>query len=324
MKWIDMHCDTLSEIRKQKKSLSVNNLCTDIKRLRQGGACAQFFACFADAGEYGAKEKGEYGKTAWNSAYDEVQALITEAYRWEGMDFKIAHSKKDISADGNKICGILTVEEGGVLNGSIDRLEDIYKRGVRLMTLTWNYKNCIGSPNSTDRSVMEQGLTGFGFDVLDRMNELGMIIDVSHLSDGGFRDCIRRSRLPVVASHSNARSLCSRSRNLSDDMLRQLGENGGAAGVNFFSGFLTENGKADIDDIVRHIRYMENIAGEDAVALGSDFDGFAQKDCPSGMEGVSDMGKLFAALEKSGFTARKIEKLAGGNIRRVIREVWKS
>ena len=114
----------------------------------------------------------------------------------------------------------------------------MYEKGTRLMTLTWNYENCLGYPNSRDASVMGRGLKKFGLETIEQMNGLGMLVDVSHLSDGGFWDCIRHSSAPVVASHSNVRALCDCPRNLTDEMLKALGEKGGAAGLNFYPAFL--------------------------------------------------------------------------------------
>ena len=208
-----------------------------------------------------------------------------------------------------------------MLDGDLERLDDLYERDVRLITLTWNYENCIGYPNSRNRSVMEKGLTHFGKEVVERMNDMGMLIDVSHLSDGGFRDCIRYSRLPVVASHSNARSLCSHPRNLSDEMLRALGEKGGVAGVNFYSAFLSERGAADLDDIAAHTAWMIRKAGEDSVALGTDFDGFEPDSLPAGIQGVQDMDRVWDAMRRRGITPRQIDKIAFENAARVISEV---
>ena len=329
MEWIDMHCDTLSETGKQKKELKSNDLCVDLERLRRAGACAQFFACYVNAAEYGLKTKKIPERTVWDMAYQDVLSMLSRAEHEQDEKFKIADTAevliKQPCADMEKakvLYGILTVEEGGVLNGRMERLDELYGRGVRLVTLTWNYENCIGSPNSRNPNVMQQGLTRFGTELVERMNDLGMIIDVSHLSDGGFWDCIRYSRFPVAASHSNARTLCRHPRNLSDEMLRALGEKGGVAGVNFYSPFLRESGKADVSDITRHIRYMVNCAGEDGVALGTDFDGFGPEDCPQDISTVEDMEKVWRALRCSGFTWRQIEKIASENIKRVINDTW--
>lgn len=337
MRWIDMHCDTLSEIwRGNAQFLAHNGLCVDLERLKKAGAKTQFFACFVNA--------SGSGGNVWEQAWKDVLEMTEIAHSSEGEEFHLVRDTGELE-DGNRmnpmeipaaepeqgfpgICGILTVEEGGVLNGKIERLEKLYRRGIRLITLTWNYENCIGSPNSQDPQAMERGLKPFGIRTVERMNELGMIIDVSHLSDGGFWDCIRYSRTPIVASHSNARSLCPHPRNLTDEMLRALGNKGGVAGVNFYSAFLRkkdgtgESARAGLEDIVRHMRWMMDQAGEDAVALGTDFDGFEKEALPEKIRGVQDMDLLWEAMKQSGITSRQIDKIAYGNVSRIMKEVF--
>ncbi len=343
MKWIDMHCDTLSEVVKNPEygSLKRNRLSVDIERLKQAGA-AQFFACYVNAADYGEKSEGltayadsrvqvkPEDRERWDAAYEAVLEMTAYAGEECGAEFQIAKTSADISSNrmGNSSCtnstaGILTVEEGGVLNGSLSRLDELYEKGVRLVTLTWNYENCIGYPNSRDKNIMKKGLTDFGIQTVERMNELGMIVDVSHLSDGGFWDCIRYSRRPIAASHSNARSLCRHPRNLSDEMLRALGENGGAAGLNFYSAFLRGKSGASPEDIAEHAVWMIGKGGEDTAALGTDFDGFNPAALPAGVQGVQDMEKVWDAMRKKGITPRQLDKIAYGNVMRVIREVWK-
>lgn len=335
MRWIDMHCDTLSEIwRGNAQSLECNGLCVDLERLKKAGAKTQFFACFVNA--------AGSGSDVWERAWKNVLGMTELARSSEGEQLHFIREAGEVEGGNpiNPVCppvpeqefsgikGILTVEEGGVLNGKMERLDELYRRGIRLITLTWNYENCIGSPNSLDPQVMERGLKPFGIQVVERMNELGMIIDVSHLSDGGFWDCIRCSRTPIVASHSNARSLCSHPRNLTDEMLRALGNKGGVAGVNFYSAFLREKDgtgesvRAGLEDIVRHMRWMMDQAGEDAVALGTDFDGFETEALPEKIRGVQDMDLLWEAMRRSGITSRQIDKIAYGNASRIMREVF--
>ena len=335
MRWIDMHCDTLSEIwRGNAQSLECNGLCVDLERLKKAGAKTQFFACFVNA--------AGSGSDVWERAWKNVLGMTELARSSEGEQLHFIREAGEVEGGNpiNPVCppvpeqefsgikGILTVEEGGVLNGKMERLDELYRRGIRLITLTWNYENCIGSPNSLDPQVMERGLKPFGIQMVERMNELGMIIDVSHLSDGGFWDCIRCSRTPIVASHSNARSLCSHPRNLTDEMLRALGNKGGVAGVNFYSAFLREKDgtgesvRAGLEDIVRHMRRMMDQAGEDAVALGTDFDGFETEALPEKIRGVQDMDLLWEAMRRSGITSRQIDKIAYGNASRIMREVF--
>lgn len=327
MKWIDMHCDTLSAIAKMKQGnegpgedLYSNSLCVDLNRLNREKCAVQFFACYVNVREY-ARDR------AYDEAYSAATGMIDYAHRMAGADrgFRIIEKQSGIQAavQSGGTAGILTVEDAGVLDGQLSRLDELYRKGVRLMTLTWNYENCIGWPNSCDPEVMGKGLKEFGVQVLERMNSLGMIIDVSHLSDGGFWDCIRLSKYPVAASHSNARKLCPHRRNLTDEMLRALGDKGGVAGLNFYGCFLRSGGAASVWDIAEHAAYMIGKAGEDTVALGTDFDGFDSGDLPAGVRGTQDMERVWHALKKRGITERQIEKLAYGNVMRVLREVWK-
>ena len=346
MGWIDMHCDTLSRIMKAEGSaqqeektgaqgtLMRNLLCVDIERLEKAGAEAQFFASFVDAASCTDRKEEEAEKGGrilleekiWDQAYKDVLRMLDHARQEECRRFRIARSAEDLEAangtdDAGKdhpVIGILTVEEGGVLNGKAERLGELYDRGVRLLTLTWNYENGLGSPNSRDREVMARGLTAFGKEVVERMNEYGMLIDVSHLSDGGFWDCMRCSRMPVVASHSNCRTLCDHPRNLTDEMLRALGEKGGVAGLNFYSAFLCRRGRARPEDIARHARHIIDKGGEDAAALGTDFDGFEPEALPEGIRGVQDMEKIWEAMRGAGITPRQIDKIASENLRRVL------
>ena len=274
MRWIDMHCDTVSEIYKNRKgTLMKNTLCVDMERLERAGAQMQFFACFVNLKDYRTdlryadekktKNPGIYIKNADGTgedkesedrAYKAVRRMIS--YAKEEIDRCNQADRKIKQQNTCFLNPVLTVEEGGVLGGKTERIDELYEEGVRLMTLTWNYENCIGSPNSANRKVMRKGLKPFGIETVRRMNELGMIVDVSHLSDGGFYDCVKYSEFPIVASHSNARSLCLHPRNLTDEMLRLLGNKGGVAGVNFYSAFLRKEGRAEISDIVKHILYM--------------------------------------------------------------------
>lgn len=312
MKWLDMHCDTLSEAMKSGQGLLKNSLCVDAERLCRSDSAASFYACFVNAGDADLNFN-------WDLAYRTVGDMIGYGKK-NGIRIIENTGDPDAFNSGGRGRGILTVEEGGVLNGEIGRLDELYAEGVRLITLTWNYENCIGFPNSSDSRMMERGLTGFGIDVVHRMNELGMLIDVSHLSDGGFYDCIRYSSRPVTASHSNARTLCRHPRNLSDDMLRKLGENGGVAGLNFYSVFLTSGSKAKCADIAAHAEWMINRAGEDAVAIGTDLDGFERERLPDGIRDVLDIEKVWDAFLKKGITPRQIEKIASGNVLRILKE----
>lgn len=310
-KWIDMHCDTLSELL-PAETLEENSLCVDRKRMEQTKMLAEFFACFVYVPD---------GK--WEEAYQKVMEMVArmECETKENKKLKLIKTAKDLEyAEREELnLALLTVEEGGVLNGNRNRLEELYQRGVRLITLTWNYENCIGYPNSRNAQEMQKGLKSFGKQVVGEMNERGMLVDVSHLSDGGFWDCIRLSKKPIIASHSNARALCAHPRNLSDEMLCALGECGGVVGLNFYPQFLQSDRSAEVLDIAKHGMHILQKAGEDSVALGTDFDGFEAG--KNWIRGIEEIECVWDALKKAGMTERQLDKLSYQNVKRVLGEV---
>ena len=318
MRLIDMHCDTFwLMMRQQDVSLQKNDLCIDIEKMKKAGSMAQFFASFIHMSEFN-------GANAVEEAYQ--YALEMNAYGKVELakcsdSIAIAHNYNELLAnhDNGKMSAILTVEEGGIINGKMEYLEELYQQGIRLITLTWNHENCIGFPNSREPELMRQGLKPFGIEVVKRMNDLGMIIDVSHLSDGGFWDVVRYSTKPVVASHSNARALCNHPRNLTDEMIKALAEKGGVAGVNFYPYFLHESGKATVEDIAEHLWHMFQVGGEDVIAFGTDFDGFDEGELD--ITHMGEMNFIYDAIRKRGFTERQMDKILNGNILRVLQDV---
>ena len=223
---------------------------------------------------------------------------------------------------------LLTIEEGGVCLGELEKLREFHEAGARMLTLTWNYENELGHPaamqgdhwkNYRANEKRPLGLKERGFEFVAEMERLGMIVDVSHLSDDGFFDLCEHATKPFVASHSNSRAMCGHRRNLTDEMLRAVGEKGGVVGLNFYSAFLTEKKeRAGLEMLAEHAKRMIRMAGEDAVALGTDFDGFERKDLPEKLEGAERIELVWDAFQKAGITSRQTEKIAYGNLFRVI------
>lgn len=318
MRFIDMHCDTIWELMKRKnETLKENSLCIDVKKLKTANSLVQFFACFIYMKDF--EGEGQFTK-AYQHAFN-MLAFAKQEFAANSQDLALALEFNDIleNQQEGRISAILTLEEGGVIENDMCRLTQLYEEGIRLITLTWNCENCIGFPNSRDAKIMQQGLKPFGMEVVERMNELGMIIDVSHMSDGGFWDVIRLSKKPIVASHSNARTLCNHPRNLSDEMIQALAEKGGIAGVNFYPYFLCERGKASAEDIARHVVHMYQVGGEDVVAIGTDFDGFDEGELE--IAHIGEMNQVYEAIRKCGFTERQMEKFWSHNALRVMKEV---
>lgn len=317
MSLIDLHCDTafLMSVMDKPIELKKNQLCVDLEKMKQAESMAQFFASFIHMKRF----DGDYDK-AYQAALTMLNHTKGEFEKNKDM-IRLARNYDELMKNHNEglMSGVLTIEEGGIIDNRMERLEELYKEGVRLITLTWNFENCLGYPNSEEADKMNLGLKPFGMETVERMNELGILVDVSHLSDGGFWDVIKHSKKPAIASHSNARRECGHRRNLTDDMIRALAEKGGISGLNFYPAFLNGEKSANVDDLVRHIVHMYHVGGEEFVAIGTDFDGFE-----GAVDGIEHMGKMpmfYEALRKRKFTDSQIEKFCYKNALRVIKEV---
>lgn len=321
MSYIDMHCDTLMLFTENSESNSLfkNDKQVDFTKLKTGHALAQFFAIFMVNEQFYQYlhmepiSDEEYIKRLYIGFTSEI-----EKHR-DMIDFAKSYDDYMKNKNAGIMSAFLTIEDGRPINGDLNNLKKFYDLGVRLISLTWNYENCFGFPNSKDELIMRQGLKPFGIEAVQRMNELGIIVDVSHLSDGGFWDVVNYSRKPFVASHSNCRNISPHTRNLTDDMIRALGQTGSVSGINFGPDFLNENAdnkNSTIDAIISHIKYFKNIGGIDCVGFGSDFDGVF------GNLEVSDaslMPLILERLEREGFLPSEIDKIAYGNVERIIR-----
>lgn len=310
---IDLHCDTLTHCLGGGTDLGHAEGSVDLERLRESGALAQDFAVFLS-------EKFDPDMEKVYQEFQRIRGILSENEERYRDIFRLIRTKEDLEEcrrDG-KVGGLLSIEDGAMINGKITRVDELFESGVRLITLTWNYENCLGYPNSTDPDVMGRGLKDFGIEVVRRMNEKGMIVDVSHLSDGGFWDCVKYSAGPIVASHSNARALSGHPRNLTDEMIRAVADKGGVIGLNFCPWFLKEGQQESrIEDMVRHIGHIVQTGGIGVMALGTDFDGIA------GNLQISDctqLGKLEDALREAGYASEEIEKIFWKNAFRVLSE----
>jgi membrane dipeptidase len=306
MKLIDLHCDTVLRFVQSGggKKLRKNDLCVDIEKLRKADSLAQFFAMYVDLADT---------ERPMNECIDMIDTFYGEIEEnSDDIAFAASLAELETNRAKGKISAFLAVEDGGVIEGRMSNLRNLYRLGVRLITLTWNYPNCIGYPNH-EWKHKDEGLTAFGKEVIEEMNRLGMIIDVSHLSDRGFYDVGQLSRKPFVASHSDARALTEHNRNLSDDMLKILAEKGGVIGINFESEFLGNGGGIEI--IVNHIKHIKRVAGIEAIAVGTDFDGSNPR---TELKHIGEMGLLFEALRKEGFSKKEIEYIGYKNALRVI------
>ncbi len=312
---VDMHCDTLLSLD-ENTHLRNNDLDIDLIKMKQSNYLLQNFAIFTNYDKV--KDRVPYVLKNINKFYKEIEAnkdLIKQVF-----------SYKDIE-ENKLMSAMLTLEEGDVINDDLDILELYYRLGVRMIALTWNFKNSIGSPNFTpnpDRYQMLRtlntidGLTPFGKEYVKKCNELGIIIDVSHLGDKGFEDVLELSTKPIVASHSNSRAICDVARNLSDEMILKLHKNNGVMGMNFCEDFISNDSNGSVENIIKHIDHIKELGCIDNIGLGSDFDGIKKR---NEMSDCSQMYMLIDALKEHGYSNEEIEKICYKNVLRVYEEV---
>lgn len=284
----DAHCDTLCHVLDFNKSLIKNDCHVDIERMSGYKSYTQVFACFIDP-------------VYKSCAYERCMNLI-DAF----------HS---FAPEGS----VLSIEGGEPIT-SLSALRSFHMLGVRIIALTWNHSNHIASGAAETDST--RGLTEFGKSVIDEMNRLNMLVDVSHLNDKSFYDIAEYSGRPIIATHSNSRSVCrSRmacpvERNLTDDQFNIICKSGGCVGINFCPDFLNESGSADIDDIIKHIEHFMALGGENHIGIGADFDGVDR--LPRGIDGCESTYKVFERLLQLNYSDEQVEKISHGNFERVL------
>lgn len=311
---IDLHCDTIYRLWEDddKFSLISNSYMIDKQKLIDGGVKGQCFALFTPM--YDVRIERDRDKTPWQIVNELYDRFCLELERSGIPQFE---SVDDL--DKNELSAILTIEEGFSIEGDLSRLSIMKDWGVKIFGFTWNFENDLGYPNSKDPSLMALGLKGKGIEAISECESLGILVDVSHLSDGGFWDVVKYSKKPFVATHSNSRFLTPSTRNLTDEMLKVLADKGGVTGLNFCPAFLksenTPNRASLISDMVRHVKHIINVAGEDVIALGTDFDGI------SGDLEIASADRLPIlknVLLDAGVPAKSVDKMFYDNARRVL------
>ena len=322
MKVWDLHCDTLSELRRAEKngtlaSFAHNDLHIDLGKIagRRLHAAMSGRVCEPGRPHPRCRPAGD------GAGRDRrVQA---DHGKIPGPHCPGVHGgRHPQNAEAGKISGLLTVEEGGCCKGSLGVLRRMYELGVRMMTLTWNHDNELAAPQANPGGPLaaqtQRGLTETGFAFLAEMERLHMIVDVSHLSDRGFWDIVEHGTRPFAASHSNCRALCPHTRNLTDAMIRALAEKGGIAGLNYYAAFLDtdpvhpEACRSTVERIAEHAAHYKQVGGIGVLALGSDFDGI---DGHHQLETAADMPLLADALRRAGFTEDEVERIFWRNAR---------
>lgn len=301
----DLHCDTLYEAHKRGVSLNSNELSLSFSRLSEYPRFCQVLAMWSDC--------RIDGDTAYAHFFEARRKLISELstapVRLCRNDAELAAAEED-----NVGAVFLAVEGGKLLGTDISRLDELYKSDVRFLTLVWNDECPIGGSNGSD-----VGLTYFGRTVVERCLRLGIIPDMSHASDKMTDEviemCEEQSRV-CVATHSNSRSVCDHTRNLTDERFCRISKLGGIVGISLAPMHLTARERCTIDDIVRNIEHYISLGGEDTVCLGCDLDGVDR--LPEGIETVSDIYKIADALGRINYSDDLIEKIFYKNARNFI------
>ena len=350
---IDGHNDIPDAIRERGGLDSVDfsvlqpRLMTDIPKLRAGGVGAQFWAAYVPVTTI---HEGEHPAVY---ALEQIDLSHRLCARYPGT-FADARSAADIERNfkAGKISCLIGIEGGHAIENSLGALRTFYDLGVRYMTLT-HWETIDWADAATD-SAKHDGLTAFGEQVVLEMNRLGMLVDLSHVSDATMIDALRVSRAPVFYSHSSARALTNHVRNVPDSILKLVGQKGGVVMVNFNPGFLSEavrlygdsvtawtralqasgadsvtradsvkawtarGPKATLKQAADHIEHVRDVAGIDHVGLGSDFDGISE--VPVGLEDVSKFPDLVAELLRRGWAEAAVRKVVGLNALRVMRD----
>jgi len=279
----------------------------DIEKLQKAHSKVQDFALFINLGE----TNDPYGR------YEEMRNLCTSQIHLYGEHIQHVLSYQDVESvyESGKIGALMSIEEGGVLGGDLDKLKQAYQDGVRLITLTWNYPNGLGEPHCGEQ---HKKLTPKGIEFVEAMQDLGIIVDCSHLNDAGTEQLGDILDVPFVASHSNAREVTAHTRNLPDNLIKLIADKGGVIGLNFAQSFLGTSPISRIEDIVKHGLYLINKGGEDVVALGTDFDGIKPN---TEIKDASEMYRLYDAFKEVGLSVEQCEKLFWKNADRLLKEI---
>jgi len=338
----DAHCDTILKVVDEGHDIHGHDPQThvDVPRLRQGGVACQVMACFASRDEHG----DGIGQRS-RSLLEAARTLVSD----DGSLVlpTTARELQDLNGRDGRIGILLAIEGGEALEGRVENVAEMRALGVRYITLAWGDNELTGASFGTG-----SGLTDLGKEVVAELERQKILVDVSHMSDQAVADLLEVATRPFIASHSNCRALCNSPRNLTDDQIRAIADAGGVVGINFVSGFLTHEAHAvqqpiwdkyyplmqqargswseimrQIDEeieatprpllsaVADHVDHLVQVAGVEAVAFGSDFDGYSHG--PEGVSGCQDYPRIVELLEKRGYSPTELDQICWHNWVRV-------
>eukprot|EP01129_Flabellula_baltica_P005054 TRINITY_DN1801_c0_g1_i4.p1 TRINITY_DN1801_c0_g1~~TRINITY_DN1801_c0_g1_i4.p1 ORF type:complete len:424 (-),score=74.55 TRINITY_DN1801_c0_g1_i4:141-1412(-) len=294
---------------------TIDHLQTDIPKLKEGHLGAIFWAAYVSCSS---QLKDSVEQTI--ESIDIIRRINTNYPEY----FEMAYTAQDVRRifSQGKIASMIGVEGGHSIDSSMYVLRVFYEMGARYMTLSHNCDTPWSQSCCDGRTLDVEGLTEFGMEVVKEMNRLGMMVDISHVSDQTMNDALDVSTAPIIFSHSGVRALCNVSRNVPDEVIDRLPENGGIIMVNFVNHFLSPTGNATIQTVIDHIKYIRDRIGVDHIGLGSDFDGVCDTCLPVGLEDNGKYIYLIEALVADGsFSDEDIIKITGANLLRVYEQV---
>ena len=308
MDLFDGHCDTILRCYLEGGGLRRQAGHLDLERRRGKGRWAQFFATFGSPEDMP-------GRSLWEVFLEEYALFRSEVdANADLVVFCRTGAEARAAFAAGKTAAFLSAEGAELLDCDPDKLRLAHRMGVRAVNITWNHPNALSGTNAEepDRGLSEQGRA-----FVKTMGELGMLVDVSHLSDPGFWDVMEVTDRPVVATHSNARAIFPHPRNLTDAQFTAIINTNGVAGLNMYAGFLGDD--PDFDTVVSHLEHFLALGGENNVSMGGDWDGITRM--PRGMSGIQDMEKLYEHLLRRNYSESLLEKVFYSNLMRVVNEV---
>lgn len=296
MCFFDLHCDTPYRMFNENASLNKNDIHVSLLKGLRYSPWIQCFAIWIPD-----DVRGKNAIKLFDKIYNNLKLEIETNKNF----ITLCKDRNDIKIvpQLNKCGAILTIEGGAAIAGNIKMLDYFKACGVKIITLTWN-----GSCEIGDGILVKEakGLTEFGKKAIQRMEDLDIIVDISHASEKLFYDVVEIAKKPIIATHSNSRSICSNPRNLTDRQFKVIKNLKGLVGINFCKNFLNKSGKADFSDILKHIEYFLSLDGEDVICIGSDFDG---ADMPEDISGIESMSNLYEYLLKRNYREVLVNKI---------------
>lgn len=303
--YCDGHCDTLKLAFDENKDLNFEKYDFNIINAKNNNPVIQNLAVFVH--------------TDFENGFERAKNIL-EYYYSDISDISLITNKKTLEyvINSNSIGAILSIENGKAIENNLDNIDYFYRKGIKIMGITWNDENLLGSGCF---SKNDNGLTDFGIAYVKQLEKNNILIDISHTSEKTFWDTMENTSQTIIATHSNCYKICNHQRNLKDNQIKAIAERNGIIGICFASPFLRKSGRANVEDVVKHIEHITNLVGIDYVGLGSDFDGLDEENKMQDIKGIKDVKIIENSLKKIGCSQNNINKIMGQNWMRVLDKV---